>query len=137
MSTCPLCNKVFKQYQGRNRLRCNSCNTKIRRIRNSLAAIEYLGGECVKCGEKHPSVLEFHHKDPTKKNFQIGNAANKSWNVLVTELDKCELLCSNCHRKEHTDRYSALYINEAMKYNGTEAIHKNIDWAKIAQLVEQ
>lgn len=48
------------------------------------------------------AAFEFHHKNPLEKDFQIGPAANKSWKVLEKELNKCELICSNCHKIEHS-----------------------------------
>ncbi len=115
---CKLCDKLIKQLQGKNRTRCNSCNTKIRRHRTKLKAIEYLGGKCGRCGyDKHSAALEFHHTNPDEKTFNIGNVANKSWNSIVSELDKCELVCSNCHRIEHSNRDDEKFLAEARGYN--------------------
>lgn len=106
MSICKICDKEFKQLQKRNRSRCNACNTKLRRLKNKLRAINLLGGRCIRCGyNKHPAALEFHHKDSSKKDFSIGTVANKRWESIVNEIKKCELLCSNCHRIEHSDRF--------------------------------
>lgn len=116
MNTCNICNKPFNQLQGRNRKRCNSCNTKIRRYRNKLKAINLLGGKCNRCGFDNPAALEFHHKDSSEKDFTIGNVANKSWDSIVDEVKKCELLCSNCHRIEHTTRYEKSFVEAALKY---------------------
>lgn len=43
---------------------------------------------------------DFHHLDPNQKDFSIGKQS-KSFAVIRSELDKCVLLCSNCHRKRH------------------------------------
>lgn len=110
MDICKICNKEFKQLQLRKRTRCNACNTKIRRYRNKLKAIELLGGKCVKCGFDNPAALEFHHKNPDEKSFGIGNVANKAWFSIVEEIKKCELLCSNCHMIEHTTRYDEDFL---------------------------
>lgn len=110
MSVCNICQKSFTQLQGRNRKRCNACNTKIRRYRNKLKAIELLGGKCNRCGFDNPAALEFHHKDPRLKEFTIGSVANKSWNSIVLEIEKCELICSNCHMIEHTSRYDKAFL---------------------------
>ncbi len=116
---CRLCDKEFKQLQGRTRKRCNSCNTKIRRYRQKLAAIEYLGGKCEKCNyDKHPAALEFHHASG-EKDFNIGSAANIAWERLKTELDKCILICANCHHVIHSDRYdNERFLQEASSYQG-------------------
>lgn len=110
---CRLCDKEFKNSQGRNRTRCGSCNTKVRRMRNKAKAIAYLGGKCVRCGyDKHPAALAFHHRDPFQKEFTIGSVANRAWNVIVLELDKCDLLCANCHCIEHSDRTKEYFLKE-------------------------
>lgn len=53
------------------------------------------------CGESDPRVLDFHHKDPTKKSISIGSAAQYGWSKdkILIEIEKCIPLCSNCHRK--------------------------------------
>ena len=59
--------------------------------------------KCNRCPEDHIACLEFHHIDPNQKEVEIGVAASK-WSVerLKTEIIKCEVLCANCHRKEHS-----------------------------------
>jgi hypothetical protein len=72
------------------------------RVRTKLKLIEYKGGCCEVCGYNKPipGVYEFHHKDPSKKDFSI---SAKSWNYdrLKAEVDKCSLLCNRCHRELH------------------------------------
>lgn len=63
---------------------------------------------CTECGfEGHHSQMDFHHKDPTKKEGNIGHMiANTKYEKLLIELKKCILLCSNCHRLLHwAERY--------------------------------
>jgi hypothetical protein len=87
--------------------------TKINDSRNkSLAVINwkkekkeiligYKGGKCEFCGySKCNNALEFHHKDPTKKDFNI-SSHSYSFDRMKLEADKCLLLCANCHREEH------------------------------------
>ena len=63
--------------------------------------IEYKGGKCICCGfNKHYSALDFHHLDPSIKEFNL-TRNSIGWNKLQSELDKCVLLCSNCHRMIH------------------------------------
>ena len=65
-------------------------------------AVEYKGGACVLCGyNKSHAALEFHHIDPHEKDIQIGVKANIAWSKIKLEIDKCVLLCANCHREEH------------------------------------
>lgn len=119
---CKFCGKKTEDNHRKGRTRCNSCNTKIRRVRNKIAAIQYLGGQCNDCGIKatwcNHSIFEFHHKNSFLKEFAIGKVANKSWLVIKTELNKCELLCSNCHQAKHSERDDYKFITEASKYNG-------------------
>lgn len=75
---------------------------KIKKREKKLWAISYLGGCCNSCnGIFHPSVYEFHHKDPTTKDRDPSKMMSLSHEKLQTELDKCVLLCANCHRIEH------------------------------------
>ena len=63
--------------------------------------------ECIKC--KYTGMfgsLDFHHRNPTEKEFNIGNSSSsisieRFISEIVPELDKCDLLCPNCHRQEH------------------------------------
>ncbi len=119
MRICKLCDKEFKDYQQRSRTRCGSCNTKIRRFRAKAAAIEYLGGKCQKCGwHGNQAALQFHHKDSKEKDFTIGNVANKSWDSLKLEMQKCILLCANCHAIEHSTKLGDIFMKEALNYRG-------------------
>lgn len=57
---------------------------------------------CVKCGESRWWVLDFHHKDPTKKEGSISRLIRNTTKEKATkEIEKCEVLCSNCHRDLH------------------------------------
>lgn len=58
---------------------------------------------CEKCGENHIATLDFHHKNPKKKEFQIGYAVRYGYGKekILNEIKKCNILCSNCHRKLH------------------------------------
>jgi hypothetical protein len=111
---CKLCGRVLK---GSRRKRCNSCNTKIRRYRAKKAAVAYLGSKCNRCGWcGNIAGFDFHHRGD--KDFNIGNVANKSWEIIKQELDKCELLCANCHRIEHSDNSSEAFLIEVNNYKG-------------------
>ena len=71
------------------------------RRRKKIELVEYKGGSCELCGyNKCISALEFHHKDPNEKDFNI---SGKSWSYerLKNEVDKCILVCSNCHKEIH------------------------------------
>ena len=84
---------------------CGKCKNKYfvdkRRWVLKLKAIEYLGGKCKICGyHRLPQALEFHHLDRDKKEFGLGLPHTRSWERIKKEIDKCELLCANCHREQ-------------------------------------
>ena len=94
-----------KRKYKRNRVKDNETKER-NRIKHKREAIDYLGGECKKCGLRDDNlhVYDFHHRDPSKKHFGLsGKFKSNSVETLKPELDKCDLLCSNCHRKEHTE----------------------------------
>jgi hypothetical protein len=59
--------------------------------------------KCSMCEENHPATLDFHHTDPREKEIIISKAVSRNWGweSLNKEIDKCVVLCSNCHRKLH------------------------------------
>lgn len=73
------------------------------RRRLKQKAIEYKGGRCARCGyDRCAGAMVFHHMDPTQKDFAIGSKGHtRAWEKVKIELDKCELLCANCHAEEH------------------------------------
>lgn len=67
-----------------------------------IEAIDYLGGVCKRCNQQqHPAVFEFHHRNPDEKDRDPSKLLGLSWEKIVQELDKCDLLCANCHRLTH------------------------------------
>lgn len=58
---------------------------------------------CIECGETHPGCLDFHHRDPSQKKADISKTHLKGWSLdrVKQEIEKCDILCSNCHRKLH------------------------------------
>lgn len=66
-------------------------------------AIKYKGGKCEKCGyNKCNGALDFHHLNPLEKDFSISSTGTtKSFERIKKELDKCILVCANCHREIH------------------------------------
>lgn len=84
-------------------VKCSSERVQKRRLKLKDLAVEYKGGCCQHCGyKKSYRALHFHHLDPSQKDFHPSKNGNtRSWEVLKKELDKCILLCSNCHCEEH------------------------------------
>jgi len=66
-------------------------------------SVEYKGGKCEKCGyDRCIDALEFHHNDLSKKDFGISEKGyTRSWKRVMEELDKCIMICANCHRELH------------------------------------
>ena len=76
----------------------------VRQKELSLWLQEYKSNlKCEKCPESHPFVLDFHHIDSSKKDVDISRAINRGWSKerILKEISKCQILCSNCHRKLH------------------------------------
>ncbi len=74
-----------------------------------LELIEYKGGKCQLCFGKFPYyVYDFHHRNPKEKDLTIGSEiTNLSMKAIKQEVDKCDLLCANCHREVH---YARSYV---------------------------
>lgn len=73
------------------------------RQRLKRKAIEYKGGKCQLCGySKSIRAMHFHHVDESEKDFSIGgNGSTRKWETIKLELDKCILVCANCHGEIH------------------------------------
>ena len=107
MSSCVRCGKKLT---GRQTKFCStSCKVSdhvdIRRRKLKLKAVAYKGGRCEGCGyNKCIDALTFHHLVPSRKDFPIPNMYRYNWEEkVVPELDKCVLLCMNCHMERHYD----------------------------------
>jgi len=113
---CTLCGNLIKNNIA-NRSNCQSCVTRIRRYRTKQRAVKLLDGKCNRCGwSGNIAAFEFHHPDDNKK-FGIADISNKSWKVVKKEIQKCELLCSNCHRIEHTKyNKNEIFMNAVNNY---------------------
>lgn len=74
-----------------------------RRLKIKLMAIDYKGGKCQVCGySKYPGALDLH-RVLGQKSFGIGDKEyTRSWEITKKELDKCVLVCANCHRELET-----------------------------------
>lgn len=84
---------------------CKSCKNSYdmaRWTQRKVDAVEYKGGKCQLCGyNKYYGALEFHHNNPLEKDHEWTKLRLQSWDKIVAELDKCTLLCANCHRETH------------------------------------
>lgn len=84
-------------------IECTKAQTLDRQREFKRQCVEYKGNKCEKCGYcKSLSALQFHHIDPTKKDFTIANKNKTKFSDLIKqELDKCLLVCANCHAEIH------------------------------------
>ena len=77
------------------------------RKRTKRKLIKYKGSKCLICGydKDVPPVYDFHHRDRDIKEFMISKSYGKSFDKLKKEVDKCDLLCGNCHQELHYKEY--------------------------------
>ena len=95
-------NKKFKDRTEDDRKKANYNHVKTFRKRTKEKAVEYKGGKCKICNyDRCASALEFHHLEPSKKDFTLSQSMNIAWDKIKEELDKCILVCANCHREIH------------------------------------
>jgi hypothetical protein len=86
-------------------------NASFQRQSLKLQAVEHLGGKCELCGySKCLSVLQFHHMEPDKKDFNI--SSKMTWEAIVQELAKCKLVCANCHAEIHAGLHPHFLVLE-------------------------
>lgn len=115
-NTCQICEKLIAfnlKFCSRDCRQILSAQRKVERVgragnhvvswrqRTKLRAVAYKGGSCQVCGyHKAVRALQFHHLIPGEKDFTISRAS-KAWESIKKELEKCVLLCSNCHAEVH------------------------------------
>ena len=118
---CPRCQQncnISEFYSRRDKSnsssyckQCTNYQTVLRQRNLKKQMIEYKGGKCERCGyDRYYGALEFHHIDPDKKDFSLSHLKRYSFNqIIIDELDKCILLCSNCHREIHGEQMNSKY----------------------------
>lgn len=93
--------KKYVQVIKRVKKVTNSESVMLWRKKTKKKLIEYKGGKCELCGySKCERALEFHHTNPNEKDFSI-SGRSLSFDKLKNEVDKCMLVCSNCHSEIH------------------------------------
>lgn len=127
---CKLCNTVVNSLSSHKI--CNDCTNKRREIRRIKAKVratsgEYkpmsniklemlslLGKKCSHCGyDQYLSALEFHHINPMQKEYLVSALINRynvtpnesNYKLLLNEVNKCILLCGNCHSAKHAGEW--------------------------------
>lgn len=100
--SCKNChNKAQKEYREKHPEYKSDYQT-MRASLNKVKSVLYLGDKCKVCGKQFDScVYDFHHLDPNTKDVDPSRLMSRSWENIKPELDKCVLLCANCHRLVH------------------------------------
>jgi hypothetical protein len=103
----------WKEYQRNYQHSWHQRNKEKRLARmyeRKAAIYEHIQGikdqlRCADCGEQHPATLQFHHLNSEHKAFTIGDAVNRGFSLdrIKKEIEKCIVLCANCHFKRHYD----------------------------------
>lgn len=94
-------------------------------VKLKLRAIEYKGGKCQKCKYNECyAAMDFHHRDPNEKDVSWSKLRKRSWEKIVKELDKCDLLCNRCHSETHHGIEIEQRVREWMKFERTSTLEK-------------
>ena len=102
----PLTN-YYSRGNGKLRSECKDCHKNyVKGKYNERKTIVHdikISRKCAKCGENRGYVLDFHHKDPSIKDSTIARLTSNSNKLedIQKEIEKCVVLCSNCHREFH------------------------------------
>lgn len=117
------CQVCQKELVGKQKKFCSkSCSIKTSNARNQHTKVQHdrgmarrlklmllRGGKCKVCGyNKNFAAMSFHHRDPKNKLFNIDlrKCSNSTWESLVVEAKKCDVLCFNCHMEHHYPKCS-------------------------------
>lgn len=115
---CGINQPLTNYYKNGNRLGscCKDCHKKnIKQVYDDKVnkVNQYKADHgCKRCGETRYWVLDFHHPDPNEKEFNISDGIRNKFETILPEIQKCDVLCSNCHRDWH---YRS--ITEGLDYN--------------------
>ena len=122
--------KYFKEYYKNNKQKCINATEQNRKSKRYIFDKLKLKSGCSNCGYKtHAAALEFHHIDPKSKVFTIGSNYHLPLDIVQQEIDKCIILCANCHRIEH-------YKNNHHEYKAIKKTKKRVAFTKINRYVK-
>lgn len=132
LKICPIHGETehvfYEKSSWNGQWKCLKCQTEesiIKKQKKKLQCVQYKGGKCEICGyDKNYSALEFHHLNPQEKDFTISKKYS-TWESTKEELDKCILICSNCHREIHNPNSTLDILNTFIeKHNKNKEIKK-------------
>lgn len=130
--TCKECGKS-KPYPVKAKFKrntCLSCSANARRFVVIYNCTLYKGSSCLVCKySKCIRALDFHHVNSNDKPYSISGAHCRSWKSIKSELDKCVLLCANCHREHHYGLISTKTLT------GLERVRPEPDMTKVKKKV--
>lgn len=123
---CPRHGLTEHVLQTNGSYKCKECRKDavidIRR-RNKIRLVEYKGGKCERCGyDKCIDALEFHHLNPNEKDFGLSCGDTRSFEKLKGEVDKCIMVCANCHREIHAEEREKQILERDKKKIENETI---------------
>lgn len=91
----------FESYQTKYRQKLSN-KEQHRHQLNKQKAVDLFSNKCLDCNNSFPmQVYDFHHLDPTTKEKSPSQLWGHKWETIKQELDKCVMLCANCHRLRH------------------------------------
>lgn len=108
----------LKNGEIRYRPQCKVCwsNREMIRYRIKKEFVDSKKTICEKCGDTRCYILDFHHKDPNEKDFTIGAFKRGDLDKIQKEIDKCVVLCANCHREFHyLNKENCLSLEDYLK----------------------
>ncbi len=123
----PFCRACQAEYNRRHYLankelyiaRAMESKKRIRTERTKRLLEYFRDHPCVDCGETDPVVLEFDHL--RDKEFTIGAVLYyRTWEALCAEIEKCEVVCANCHRRRTSTRMGAMRVTLSTQAFGLE-----------------
>lgn len=128
----PLCKSCKKEYSMQK-----TQETRISKRNLKLQLIMQKGGCCSKCGyNEFPAALEFHHVNPSQKEFEISKIKpDTSQEDIANELDKCILLCCRCHRELHYTKKGQNNIYTEPKFSKNITVIEKV--VKVEKVVEK
>ncbi len=103
-SNCKVCQRLISAewYQNNKNKQIANATRNNKKYRRRI--FEYKESlSCESCGEEETVCLDFHHKNPDEKEFSICNYNGAGWDRVLLEIQKCHVLCANCHRKVHAE----------------------------------
>jgi hypothetical protein len=120
------CSSYGKDWYGRNAAshKVNVVANNKRYVQRNYRLVREARLRCSRCGESDPACLDLHHRDPRTKDRTLARAVQLKWSPakLRAEIEKCDVLCANCHRKLHARERSQRESDPRPAVLGTAAL---------------